>query len=206
MSPDGRFVCDMRFSRGLRGVPAAACMGTPGPGVAWLIPRPGVVENVWKPFALVGGFLLLVALLLGIVIGTHAQVAHRAKPSARTCQLQAATARLHVREATGRNDGPEVEAAQKAAGAKKYDPWCGCEMYVQQVSCRRMYSRRTAGRCTAHGCANAYSIRSGKASTASGKSELQQRNCGMQRKFCRDVQQMSCRDTAKGLPRCTEHH
>jgi hypothetical protein len=40
-----------------------------------------------------------------------------------------------VREATGRNDGPQVEAAQRAAGAKKGDPWCGCEQYVEQKLC-----------------------------------------------------------------------
>ncbi|GAA4362734.1 hypothetical protein GCM10023185_30940 [Hymenobacter saemangeumensis] len=46
--------------------------------------------------------------------------------------LEVGSARLHIREATGRNDGPEVELAQRLAGAKKGDPWCGCEMYMQQ--------------------------------------------------------------------------
>ena len=78
--------------------------------------------------------LLTISLLL-LALAGHAQTAHRARPGAAACQLQAATARLHVREATGRNDGPEVWAAQKAAGAKRGDPWCGCEMYVQQVGC-----------------------------------------------------------------------
>jgi hypothetical protein len=31
---------------------------------------------------------------------------------------------LHVREATGRNDGVEVEAYQRATGNKKGDAWC----------------------------------------------------------------------------------
>ncbi|RPD44837.1 hypothetical protein DNI29_19200 [Hymenobacter sediminis] len=65
----------------------------------------------------------------------EAQIAHSAKLGAVDCQLQAATDRLHVREATGRNDGPEVWATQKAAGVKKFDPWCGCEMFLQQQSC-----------------------------------------------------------------------
>ncbi|MCA8830275.1 hypothetical protein [Hymenobacter pini] len=79
------------------------------------------------------------AAVLGLALllshAAAAQVAHRAKSGAVTCQLQAATDRLHVREATGNNDGPEVLAAQKAAGAKPRDPWCGCEMFVQQQRC-----------------------------------------------------------------------
>jgi hypothetical protein len=51
------------------------------------------------------------------------------------CLLKSSAARLGVREATGRNDGPQVEAAQRAAGAKKGDPWCGCEQYVEQKLC-----------------------------------------------------------------------
>lgn len=49
--------------------------------------------------------------------------------------LRCSAARLSIREATGRNDGPQVEAAQRAAGAKKGDPWCGCEQYVEQKLC-----------------------------------------------------------------------
>ncbi|GGG34313.1 hypothetical protein [Hymenobacter glacieicola] len=79
--------------------------------------------------------LVLYLLLVTGSLQVAAQVAHRAKPGAVACQLQVATARLYVREATGRNDGPEVWAAQKAAGAKKGDPWCGCEMFVQQQAC-----------------------------------------------------------------------
>lgn len=51
------------------------------------------------------------------------------------CLLKSSATRLHIREATGRNDGPEVEAAQRAAGARKGDPWCGCEQYVEQRLC-----------------------------------------------------------------------
>ncbi|MBC6698085.1 hypothetical protein [Hymenobacter sp. BT190] len=79
--------------------------------------------------------LLLGCWLLLTSLACPAQIASRAKPAAIECQLQASAERMHVRERTGRNDGPEVEAAQKAAGAKKFDPWCGCEMFVQQQSC-----------------------------------------------------------------------
>jgi hypothetical protein len=51
------------------------------------------------------------------------------------CLLKSSAARLGIREATGHNDGIEVEAAQRAAGAKKGDPWCGCEQYVEQKLC-----------------------------------------------------------------------
>ena len=37
----------MRFSTGLIGLPATAL----GPGVAWLIPRPGVVDGICRPLA-----------------------------------------------------------------------------------------------------------------------------------------------------------
>ena len=68
-------------------------------------------------------------------VGVRGGAAHRAKPGAVACQLQAAAADLHVRELTGRNDGPEVLARQKLAKAKAGDPWCGCEMHWQQQAC-----------------------------------------------------------------------
>jgi hypothetical protein len=44
--------------------------------------------------------------------------------------LKISASRLYIREATGHNDGAEVEVAQRAAGAKKGDPWCGCERFM----------------------------------------------------------------------------
>jgi hypothetical protein len=54
------------------------------------------------------------------------------------CLLPTSTARLKVREATGRNDGPDVELAQRLAGARVgIDPWCGCERYLWNLRCGR---------------------------------------------------------------------
>ncbi|MDO7886704.1 hypothetical protein [Hymenobacter cheonanensis] len=64
-----------------------------------------------------------------------AQVAHRARPGQPAAVLQVSAGRLRIREATGRNDGPDVEAAQRAAGAQKGDPWCGCEQFMEQRLC-----------------------------------------------------------------------
>jgi hypothetical protein len=74
--------------------------------------------------------------LLAVSYQLPGQVAHRQRPGAVAAQLRAAAAELHVRELTGNNDGPEVLARQKAAGAKPRDPWCGCEMFWQQQVCQ----------------------------------------------------------------------
>ena len=54
------------------------------------------------------------------------------------CLLPTSAARLSVREKTGRNDGPEVELAQRLAGARVgVDPWCGCERFLWNYRCGR---------------------------------------------------------------------
>ena len=54
------------------------------------------------------------------------------------CLLPTSAARLKVREKTGRNDGPDVELAQRLAGARVgVDPWCGCERYLWNYRCGR---------------------------------------------------------------------
>lgn len=89
-----------------------------------------------NPKELVVYWLIWLTLLLAGCFAAQAQTAHRARPDAVACQLKIAAAELHVRERTGRNDGPEVEARQRAAGARPgVDPWCGCEMFWQQRAC-----------------------------------------------------------------------
>lgn len=54
------------------------------------------------------------------------------------CLLVASAKRLSVREATGHNDGPEVELVQRLAGARVgIDPWCGCERNYWNLQCGR---------------------------------------------------------------------
>jgi hypothetical protein len=78
----------------------------------------------------------LAAVVCSLRAGGQPRPVSRAQQKANaSCLLKSSAARLNVREATGRNDGPQVEAAQRAAGAKKGDPWCGCEQYVEQKLC-----------------------------------------------------------------------
>jgi hypothetical protein len=63
-------------------------------------------------------------------VGQPRSVSRAVEAANVTRLLRVSAARLYIREATGRNDGPDVEAAQKAAGAKKGDPWCGCERFM----------------------------------------------------------------------------
>jgi|GEM_PF-3520889 len=73
--------------------------------------------------------ILAAALINCLVLVLLASPAQAQAPRPGTAKLLAVSAsRLRVREATGRNDGVEVEAAQRLAGARVgIDPWCGCE-------------------------------------------------------------------------------
>ncbi|MGI4872454.1 MAG: hypothetical protein ACRYFX_14905 [Janthinobacterium lividum] len=78
--------------------------------------------------------ILLVSLLSYLT--SYAQPTHPPRAGQPTAVLQVSAARLYIREATGHNDGPEVEAAQRAAGARPgIDEWCGCEQYMEQHLC-----------------------------------------------------------------------
>ncbi len=46
------------------------------------------------------------------------------------------TAHLNVREATGRNDGPEIDAWLRLVGSPRYSPWCGATQGQCQHDCR----------------------------------------------------------------------
>lgn len=72
-------------------------------------------------------------LLAGCVALSLAQtVAAKADPcrSNAVRVLVCATGDLHVREATGRNDGPRVEAMLRNTGLPKGHPWCGAAVYT----------------------------------------------------------------------------
>jgi hypothetical protein len=47
--------------------------------------------------------------------------------------LVCASGDLHVREATGRNDGPRVEQMLRNSGLPKGNPWCGSAVYTWLV-------------------------------------------------------------------------
>lgn len=49
--------------------------------------------------------------------------------------LQWSAAHLHVREATGRNDGPEIWAWQALTGNARGVEWCGCYQAGGQKAC-----------------------------------------------------------------------
>lgn len=49
--------------------------------------------------------------------------------------LEWSTRQLSVRELTGRNDGPQVEAWLKLTGNRKGDPWCGAYQAGGQKAC-----------------------------------------------------------------------
>ncbi|MCC3156418.1 hypothetical protein LJ737_04170 [Hymenobacter sp. 15J16-1T3B] len=49
--------------------------------------------------------------------------------------LQWCTSKLYVREATGRNDGPEIDAWNKAAGAAPRSFWCATYQTAGQRAC-----------------------------------------------------------------------
>lgn len=58
--------------------------------------------------------------------------------------LRVAAGKVGVREATGRNDGPEVEAMLRSTGNAKGDPWCASFVYAvakEALGVRNPYSR-----------------------------------------------------------------
>lgn len=57
------------------------------------------------------------------------------------CLLKVAAARLHIREATGRNDGPAIDAMLRLVGSPLRSPWCGAEQAQQQRLCGLPFPR-----------------------------------------------------------------
>lgn len=58
--------------------------------------------------------------------------------------LRVAAGKVGVREATGRNDGPEVEAMLRSTGNAKGDPWCASFVYAvakEALGVRNPYPR-----------------------------------------------------------------
>lgn len=52
---------------------------------------------------------------------------------------------LGVRELTGRNDGPQVEAYLKVTGNRKGDSWCGAYQAAAQKACRLPFPNGAGG-------------------------------------------------------------
>lgn len=52
---------------------------------------------------------------------------------------------LGVRELTGRNDGPEVEAYLKVTGNRKGDSWCGAYQAAGQKACKLPFPAGAGG-------------------------------------------------------------
>ncbi|TGD80313.1 hypothetical protein [Hymenobacter wooponensis] len=79
----------------------------------------------------------------GLPAGSRAQsVAQRSNAA---CTLDWAGRQTGVRELTGRNDGPQINAWQKAAGAALYGPWCGVYQAANQRACGLPVPKGAAG-------------------------------------------------------------
>jgi hypothetical protein len=91
-------------------------------------------RDFWKPFALVAGILLAVALLLGFALGAAAQP--RRNPATQASTVKWLADRANVREATARpgNDGPAVATIIRAGGGNPADKpeWCGFTQAADQ--------------------------------------------------------------------------
>ncbi|MGI4742613.1 MAG: hypothetical protein ACRYG7_46235 [Janthinobacterium lividum] len=67
--------------------------------------------------------------------GQHRSVGPAQQRLNAACGLHWSAARLGVREATGRNDGPEVESYLRVTGNRRGDPWCGAFQAAGQQAC-----------------------------------------------------------------------
>lgn len=79
------------------------------------------------------GIGLLLWLLVSLQV--HAQASRAVQATNAKKVLAWSNAHLNVREATGRNDGPEVEAFLRVTGNRKGDPWCGAYQAAGNKAC-----------------------------------------------------------------------
>lgn len=89
--------------------------------------------------------IIIVWLLLLLASQCHAQPtrAVQAANGARTVAWSAT--QLGVREATGHNDGPEVEAYLRVSGNRRGDAWCGAYQAAGQKACRLPFPAGAGG-------------------------------------------------------------
>lgn len=72
---------------------------------------------------------LATVILAGFGFTAAPQVQKGTASTDRAAFLAAAQSQMGVREATGNNDGPQVEAYLKSVGLKAGDPWCAAFIY-----------------------------------------------------------------------------
>jgi hypothetical protein len=91
-------------------------------------------RDFWKPFALVAGILLALALLVGFAFGAAAQP--RRNPATQASTVKWLADRGTTQEATARpgNDGPAVAAIIRAGGGNPaiHPEWCGFTQAANQ--------------------------------------------------------------------------
>jgi hypothetical protein len=77
--------------------------------------------------------ILISILLLGYYFGLGNTILNT---ECQTCIINTYTSQLGVREATGRNDGPEVEAYLASVGFTKGAPWCAAFTHWVLLQCQ----------------------------------------------------------------------
>lgn len=77
--------------------------------------------------------LLLLAISCQLLAIAQSSRAHQAANA--SCVLQWSATQLGVREATGNNDGPQVEAYLRVSGNHRGDAWCGAYQAAGQKTC-----------------------------------------------------------------------
>lgn len=90
------------------------------------------------------GIILVWAFLL-LASRCHAQPTRAVQAANGARTLVWSATQLGVREATGRNDGPEVEAFLRVSGNRKGDPWCGAYQAAGQKACRLPFPAGAGG-------------------------------------------------------------
>lgn len=87
---------------------------------------------------------MVVFILLLMCFGSYGQPLPPAYANA-NCTLKWSATQLYVREATGRNDGPEVEAYLKITGNRKGEAWCGAFQAAVQKACGLPFPNAAGG-------------------------------------------------------------
>lgn len=89
-------------------------------------------------------FLLVIALCVAMALPGHAQPGRAIQARNATAVLAWHATHLNVREATGNNDGPQIDAWLRLVGSPLRSPWCGATQGACQVA-NRLPMPRAAG-------------------------------------------------------------
>lgn len=87
----------------------------------------------------------LTLLLIAHSFQTAAQPGRAAQAAAGARAAVVAAGRLGIREATGKNDGPAIDAMLRLVGSPRFSPWCGAEQAWQQQLCGLPFPRQAGG-------------------------------------------------------------